>query len=793
LSKVFRGIARYGRWILMISVYLALVFIFVSYSKYSESSYYFDDKNIQEWNEDWEIHFGNNTVESINLPAELPVKRGETVILRNVLPDKIKTYNCLMIVGRRQDIEVSINGIRRASFSNKNNRPWGNSSPSGIVLVPLYNTDDRADIAISLSSSSIFSGKIGKVYLGNEKSLVLMMLRENALGLAVIILISILGLVCAVNFFTYINNFEITKAMGHLAWFALLAAVWGFSQSGLRQLFFDNLALLEDIGYCTYMLLPIPIIVYIDRIVDGRYKKSSEVVICLSALNFLVENIIQYTLGIGFYEMRFATQAVLLICIIIGFHICTVERHNSSALLSRYLLVGVTGLLFALLLEITYQNIYLVTDTGAISGAIYAVCLAIFLISGFLYTLRCVSEEQKIRKDAESANRAKTDFLATMSHEIKTPINAMLGMNEMILRDSVEDTIREYSANIDDAGKSLLSLVNDILDYSKIESGKMEIVSSNYQLKPILRNLISMTKGKIQSNDISFILDIEENLPSVYFGDGIRLKQVLSNLLTNAAKYTKTGSITFGVTSKSIKDDEIELFFSIKDTGIGIKEKDIEKITESFSRSEEETNSSIAGTGLGLAITKQLLELMGSKLEVESVLGSGSDFYFTIRQRIVDVAPLGSLNPKAEGQKNNHKITFTAPSVRILAVDDTVMNLKVLSHLLKPTKINLDTCVSGEASLKLCKDNKYDLIIMDHMMPQMDGIEAYRAIRADKTLASTNSPIIVLTANTVSGAEEMYREVGFDYYMKKPVDVSELNEVLLRFLPSNKIEPMVIE
>ena len=404
---------------------------------------------------------------------------------------------------------------------------------------------------------------------------------------------------------------------------------------------------------------------------------------------------------------------------------------------------------------------------------------------------------RKLADTAEIANRAneaKSNFLSTMSHDIRTPMNAILGLNEMVLRDAKDESIVLYSENIRNAGHALLGLINDILDFSKIEAGKMEIINVDYSVVSILNDLVNMVQRNAEEKGLSFNLDVDKEIPGILHGDEIRIKQIITNILSNAVKYTKEGSVTFSVRYEKIPEDEgsILLCVSVKDTGIGIKPEDLKRLFVAFERIEEKRNRNIEGTGLGMTIAQSFLDKMGSHLEVESEYGKGSEFSFKLKQQVVKWDPIGDYEEvfkRSVSERRNYREKFTAPHAKILVVDDTPVNLLVFKSLLKKTKVQIDTAESGDECIVLFKQKNYDVIFLDHMMPNKDGIETLQEMKQIADSPNKDTPVVCLTANAVSGMREMYIKAGFDDYLTKPVDPDRLETMLLSFIPQGKIAP----
>lgn len=407
---------------------------------------------------------------------------------------------------------------------------------------------------------------------------------------------------------------------------------------------------------------------------------------------------------------------------------------------------------------------------------------------------KLVKEEQKKQKQladallsAEQANRAKSTFLANMSHEIRTPINAILGMDTMILRESKEDNVRDYAKNVKTAGETLLSLINDILDFSKIESGKMEIVASQYRLDSVVNDLMNMVSNKAKDKGLELVLEIQPQTPVQLYGDEIRIKQIFLNLLNNAVKYTKEGKITFSIGHEEVSDNEILLCIAVRDTGIGIKKEDMEKLFSPYERFDENVNKYVEGTGLGLSITRNLLEKMDSKLDVDSIYGEGSTFSCKIKQELWGEERMSQETLVLDTYSAEEmEMTYQAPEASILVVDDVEMNIQVIMNLLKRTQIVPDQCLSGKEALELALGKKYDIIFLDAMMPEMSGEETLHAIR-ETCAINADTPIIVLTANAIVGAKEKYIEEGFTDYLAKPVDGIKLEKLIQYYLPADKV------
>ncbi len=402
---------------------------------------------------------------------------------------------------------------------------------------------------------------------------------------------------------------------------------------------------------------------------------------------------------------------------------------------------------------------------------------------------RQYEEIREAKEEADKANNAKSMFLANVSHEIRTPINTILGMNEMVLRENTNANIEKYALNIKNSGPLLLSIINSILDISKIESGQMKILPAEYDVRNVISDVTAMSKLKAAEKKLRFESEISEDIPKILYGDEMRIKQIITNLLSNAFKYTEKGKVKLSMRSEKLDDGNILLCVSVEDTGIGIKEEDMDRLFMKFERLEERRNRNIEGTGLGLSIANSLLHLMDSQLHVISEYGKGSIFGFSVKQKPVSEDTVGSLyrtNDMSVKSRYVYKPSFTAPDAKILIIDDNNLNLEVAKGLLKKTSVGIRTAFSGKECLEIIKNERYDMIFLDHMMPEMDGIEILKHIRSDENMCR-DVPVVIFTANAVAGSKNMYLEEGFDDYVSKPVDGEELERVLMKHLPKELV------
>ncbi len=439
--------------------------------------------------------------------------------------------------------------------------------------------------------------------------------------------------------------------------------------------------------------------------------------------------------------------------------------------------------------------IVLNTQASSFFDSAYSVVLVGILTSVLLLFLTRIYEKEnqltkRQKKEIEELNQAENHFFSSMSHEIRTPINTIIGLNEIILREDISADVAENARNIQGASKMLLTLINDILDLSKIKSGKMEVVNVSYMTGELFSDIVNMIWIKAKEKGLEFRLHVDPSIPSMLCGDEVRIKQILINLLNNAVKYTKEGSVTLSIRCDRRALNRVRVWYTVEDTGQGVKKEDIPYLFNAFRRVDERKNRHIEGTGLGLSIVHQLVGLMGGRISVNSVYTKGSIFIVELDQDIVDGRELGTFTLASRMKVHNgeqYKQSFEAPGAHLLVVDDNEMNLMVVRKLLAETKIQIDTALSGAECLKLTQDQHYDCILMDHLMPEMDGIQCLHALRAQPTGLCQDTPVIALTANAGSDHQLLYRRAGFSGYLAKPVNGALLEAAVLSILPKELV------
>lgn len=727
---------------------------------------------------DWEQVMEDGSTVPVEVPGEYAVERGKWMTIRTQLPtDQESTWLCIRSL--QQEIRAYVGDELRKEYSTLDTQPFGKTSTIAYVFIRLTKEDAGRELRLELASDSSYSGFVSEIYEGDRGEIWqhFMGLYAPATGMAAFMLLLGIAVVCACHLLHFVYGIEVELL--HLGNAILLASSWLIAESRLRQFFLPNSTAAMYMGFFIIMLLPYPVSAYLNLVQKRRYQKLYLGIEVCAGINFIVVTLLQVSHILDFFETMWVSHVIILslAAIITAAILCDICMGRIREY--REVAMGFGALMLAGICEI--YMVYVYTPFGGIP-----LCLSLIflLLMAGVRTAKNIVAVEREKQSAIAAGESKAKFLANMSHEIRTPINTVIGMNEMILRESQDETVLEYAHSIKDASQMLMVLIDDVLDFSKMEAGKMQLVESEYQTAFMLKDVLLGIEPKLKKKELSLQLEIDENLPAVLWGDGVRIRQILNNILSNAVKYTEKGSVSLSV--KGIRGSgSVNLLMTVRDTGIGIRQEDMEKLFDSFQRLELQKNRYIEGSGLGLNIVKQLVDLMNGTIAVESEYGKGSCFVVQIPQQIVDGAPMGSLEQSQRQTSRTEPAPeeiLYAPDARILAVDDNKLNLKVVGALLKRSEIQVDFAAGGEECLQLTREKQYDLILMDHMMPEPDGIQTLHLLRGEKGNPNQLTKVIVLTANVIAGAQEEYLAEGFVDYLPKPLKVDQLEQTLAKHL-----------
>jgi len=775
--------SKYINW--LCAILLFTVFSYFIFGEWLLPSDELDDTYVcTEYSGKWE----RITDAGIREPAEVPGKcmadRNEIVVVETKLPKKIEVGNYLCFRSAKQDMRFYIDGKLRREYSTKESRLFGRMSAVAYIFLEIRGEDAGKTLRVETQTDSSYSGIFYTVYYGNPMGVWNHFFKQFGLELVVAFVTLILSIIAIIGSVTLRFCYHRKVALEYLGWGILVAAVWLITNSTFRQLIFPNLSIINDITFLMIMLLSLPYLLYMNEIQKGRYSRIYQVMESIIIINFFICSGLHITGICDFTDTIAYVSVFCILSIILMVTTILLDLQRGTVWEYTFVAIGMFGVCLAAFVQIIiyFQRINL------FNGVILAIGLIFLLFFSTISTIQEIMVMDREKQQAMQASESKGRFLANMSHEIRTPIHAVLGMDAMILRESREARIREYALDIQNAGQTLLSLINDILDLSKIESGKLEILPVEYDFSSLIHDVVNMIGMKARDKGLALNLSVDKELPSRLWGDDVRIRQILVNLMNNAVKYTETGSVALTVNAV-ICGDTANLTFRVEDTGIGIREEDIEKLYHEFERIEEQRNRKIEGTGLGMNITIQLLERMGSSLKVESVYGKGSTFSFTLEQKIMDYEPIGDLEQRIKNQAGtySYQAMFTAPEARVLIVDDNAVNRRVFVNLLKATQIQVEEAVGGEECLELVRKKAYDLIFLDHMMPDLDGIVVLHKMEEWEDYPCQSTPVIALTANAVSGAREMYLGEGFQGFLSKPVNPEKLEKMIMEILPEEKV------
>ena len=739
-----------------------------------------DTEKSEIFNSRWEQICSDGSRVPVSVPGRCKAERNERIVITTTLPETIEDNMSLCYRSNKQDIEMYVDDELRQQYSTDDVRVFGKVTVSMYVFLELKPEDAGRQLTIVTQTDSSYSGIFNTMYFGTKTGIWSYIIRKNSLELFVAILMGILGILCIIYGVALQYYYKKKIALRYLALGVLEAAMWLLANSELRQLIFPNISTLNDMAFLMILSIPATFIFYMNEIQNKRYQKYYNMVLFVDMVVYVV-CVAMHLLNIRELADNFMYMAGCCFLSIAILGITTICDIKTGAI-RQYRLISL-GIFIACMAAVLQIILYL-RRTIQFSGVIISVGLSVMLIVAAANTIAEIVRGEREKQRAISAVEAKTRFLANMSHEIRTPINAVMGLNEMILRESTEPCIREYALKIQNASRSLVEDINDVLDLSKIESGKMNIIPKDYQVDDLVSSLVDMITLRAQNKGLKFSVNLDKTMPSVLYGDYVRIRQIITNLLTNAVKYTRSGSVELLI-SGTICDDNLIMHVAVKDTGIGIKQENIAKLFVDYERIEENRNYGIEGTGLGMSITQQLLSMMGSELKVESEYGKGSVFSFDLVQGIRNYEPVGDISEKISRQATEYSYTpaFVAPEAKILVVDDIEVNRYVVRNLLKQTKIQIFDADCGAKCLQMIQEQHFDLIFLDHRMPQMDGVETLERMKELENNQCQGVPVIALTSNALTGSKEFYVNAGFNDYLSKPIRQDKLEKMLYEKLP----------
>ena len=768
---------------------LAFIYAFallISYSLMDRIEVWESDE--PEYIVNWEVIDKDGNSFEVEAPYRDERLKYEDFTIISTLPDEImdRSYVCFITRG---NVDVYIGGELRKSFDKfKDISLPGGTVKNFYILVPVEPYDAGKEIRMTRYRIDRKLEIVPEVFVAGPGGIHSILLdRYGTTFVMATMLLVLSGFIILIAIGIQLS-YRRTISLMYASMGIFITAAWVITDSYLYPFILGHYHIDGVVNYILCMMLPLSFLLYIDSIQKGRYRKVVIALLGISFASLIVFSLLHFA-GIFTFPQALTYIDIILGIVIIGvFAILVIDIKRGHAREYMYTLIGFIGFLVFGVLTIIILNFMLFKNEGVMMllGLLF---LLAFVIMQQVADLRRITAE---RERAIQLSDAKTSFLAGMSHEIRTPINSILGMNEMILRENKDPVIDSYARTVQNSSRMLLSLVNDVLDFSKIEAGKMEITNAEFKLGVALSKIEMIARERAQAKGLAFTTVFLNAVPSCINSDEVRIKQVLVNLINNAVKYTDKGSVTLMVSGSSVENGSCSLRFDVKDTGRGIKEEDKPLLFDAFSRIDMNTNRNIEGTGLGLAIVNSIVNSMGGRILVESEYSVGSTFSVTLPVEVTDEKPIMSIPDKAfengsVHEKEVHKPTFTAPDARVLAVDDNNSNLSIVRLFLKQTLIVPDLCTNGNDAIAKCKEEHYDVILLDHMMPDPDGIETLKLIRSDAASLNKDTPAIVLTANAIAGSRQMYMDAGFSDYLTKPINSALLEESVKKYLPPEKV------
>ncbi len=739
----------------------------------------YTDSYFEDYSDGWVRVYNDGTKRTIKAPGQYEVSAGQELVIEKTIDADSRKTRYVTFNSVKQDIYAYVGGEHRYTFSTKDTRIFGSHSPGLYVFIPIYPEDEGKILQIVFWGNNNYTGVLDKISIGSQVGILLSIYNDERYTLILTLFLIVLGLIAFIIGIIVKVAYNRTLSLSFAGWAVVCAGTWFLAESNCKQIFVPNISLMSYMTYISLMMLSYTMALYFDRLQEGRYRMAYMILEVLELFVLLAGIALQLLRKSDLSAMLpYAFLSIILSMLI---YLITVIPDFIQGKVKDYILEFI-GIMVAFVAGVGQMIAYDDKHPITMDAFILTIGLIFMILMSYIRALRDIRKMERDMFAAVQAQNASSAFLTRMSHEMRTPINAILGMNKLILRESKEENILDYARDVNGAGNYLLSIVNEVLDLAKVNAGKFDINIDDYELMDMIRECYSLIKPRALANRLAFEVDMSDVLPARLRGDKERIIQIITNLLTNAVKYTPEGRIKLSVQGK-ISGGRLLLMITVSDTGIGIDEESIPYLFDSFTRVGEFQNQRIEGTGLGLTITKQLVEMMGGTITVESEPGKGTAFTVVIPQEIRTVEPCGtfSMGPNGDRRVIDRNEVFDVLG-KILVVDDVAINLRVFSMLLNNTDITVDTAISASEALEKIKRNKYDIIFLDHLMPGMDGIQLKEIIMALPDNPNKDTPFIMQTANAVVGAKEQYEAFGFVDYIAKPIKEEELRKLLRRYM-----------
>ncbi len=742
----------------------------------------FDD-HCEEYTNAWYYTDENGETREYHAPDSFEIVNTGTLTVETRLPDDLKVGSCFFY-RTGKSFKAYVDGELREEYD-ITHCEFGRNVKALWTRIALNPDDSGKVLTIVKEDYPLDYCIIPVSYIGDRMGFLHVCFNDNKVILSVAFSLIILGLV--VFLICLVQRIQTRRpfALWYMSIGVLAGGTWIILDNFMYPIIFGNYYIDGICEYLMVFLMPFPFLAYLNLLQERRYQFLYNLAGIVLIINFAVFTFLHFAGIMDFDLSKDYSVIAIVLAALVCLYTMIMDVLNHNKIVHSAMMPGFGAMIIMALLEVIHINL----PTHNNDGVFVAVGMIILLGCAIIHEILMFNAMNVRTAKAQEANRAKTTFLANMSHEIRTPINAIMGMDELILREDINEETRGYAMNIKEASMTLLDLINDILDFSKIEQGKMDVTEESYSVRQLINSVLIIIGVKAEEKKLKLIPQISPELPSGLNGDPKRIREIMINLLNNAVKYTHEGSITFSVTHEKEEEGKAVLVIKVSDTGIGIKESDMDRLFNQFERLDHKHNRNIEGTGLGLAITANLIRIMGGTIDCDSTYGVGTTFTARIPQTVIDPAPVGDINEymntPAKAEKDNKDTSedkYSCHGARILVVDDNALNLKVAVRYLEALEADPVSCKSGFGMLKLITEERFDLILLDHMMPEIDGIETLqKAMEMDDNL-NRDVPVIALTANAISGARELYLENGFTDYLSKPMTISDLTEILKKHL-----------